>query len=272
MTGNVDTSQTLANANLATPITAGNMTLTVDGTAVQVAVGDPTTTTLQSVIDDLSSALQTQLQTTDSGSTVSASIVNGQLQLAISGNSAAHTISFGDPSDTSNLATAFGLGTQGVTNVQNATDQRHGLSGSNAASLNLPGSVTAGQISAIVDGVIVHYTVGDPTKTTLDQVMAGFGQAIQSQLQAGGANGSADPSATATFSVVGNKLQLSIAGAAVAHSLSFSASGDSSNALGMLGIANSSATNATNPTITGATNLGVARMVSTLDTSGISAG
>jgi flagellar hook-associated protein 2 len=269
VTGNVDTSQTLANANLATPITAGTMTLTVDGTAVQVTVGDPTTTTLQSVIDDLSSALQTQLQTTDSGSTVSASIVNGQLQLAISGNSAAHTIGFGDPSDTSNLATAFGLGTQGVANVQNATVDGTAYLDPTLQSLNLPGSVTAGQISAIVDGVIVHYTVGDPTKTTLDQVMAGFGQAIQNQLQAGGSNVSADPSATATFSVVGNKLQLSIAGGAVAHSLSFSASGDSSNALGMLGIANSSATNAANPTITGATNLGVARMVSTIDTSDI---
>jgi len=53
-------------------------------------------------------------------------------------------------------------------------------------SLNLPGTVTAGQISAIVDGVIVHYTVGNPTTTTLDDVMAGFGQAIQDQLRAAG--------------------------------------------------------------------------------------
>ena len=92
------------------------MTLTVDGPAVQVAVGDPSTTTLQSVMDSLSSALQTQLQTTDAGSTVNASIVNGQLQLSISGNSAAHTISFGaqtgNPADTSNLAAALGLTTR----------------------------------------------------------------------------------------------------------------------------------------------------------------
>ena len=51
VTGSVNTSKTLAAANLATPITAGNMTLTVDGTAIQVAVGNPATTTLQNVID-----------------------------------------------------------------------------------------------------------------------------------------------------------------------------------------------------------------------------
>jgi flagellar hook-associated protein 2 len=273
VTGTVDTSLTLANANLATPITKGNMTLTVDGTAVQVAVGDPSTTTLQSVMNSLSSALQTQLQTTDAGSTVNASIVNGQLQLSISGNSAAHTISFGaqtgNPADTSNLAAALGLKNQGVTNGQNATVTGTAYLDPTLQSLNLPGSVNAGQISAVVDGVIVHYTVGDPTKTTLDQLMQGFGQAIQGQLQAGGNGHAADPTATATFSVVNNRLQLSVAGATGAHSLSFGASSDTSNALGMLGIANTSATAADNPTLTGDTNLGVTRMVSSLDSAGI---
>lgn len=269
VTGAVDTSKTLAAANLATPVTAGNMTLTVDGTAVQVAVGSPSSTTVQSVIDSLSSALQTQLQTTDPGSTVSASIVNGQLKLSVAGNSSAHSISFGDPADTSNLATAFGLGTQGVTNAQNATITGAAYLDQTLQSLNLPGSVTAGQISAVVDGVIVHYTVGDPSKTTLDQLMAGFGQAIQSQLQAGGVNSSIDPTATATFSVVNNRLALSVSGAVDKHSLSFGASSDASNALAMLGIANASTTAAANPTLTGTTNLGVTRMVSALDASGI---
>ena len=136
-------------------------------------------------------------------------------------------------------------------------------------SLNLPGSVTAGQISAIVDGVIVHYTVGDPATTTLAQVMDGLGQAIQDQLRAAGPHSS--PDATATFSVVGNKLQLTIAGAQdVSHSLSFGAASDSSNALGMLGIASASAANALNPTLTGSTNLGVARMTGALDSAGLS--
>ena len=136
-------------------------------------------------------------------------------------------------------------------------------------SLNLPGSVTDGQISAIVDGVIVHYTVGDPTTTTLAQVMDGFGHAIEDQLRAAGPNSS--PDATATFSVVGNKLQLTVAGADDAlHSLSFGVASDSSNALGMLGIASAKATNALNPTLTGSTNLGVARMNGVLDNAGLS--
>jgi flagellar hook-associated protein 2 len=136
-------------------------------------------------------------------------------------------------------------------------------------SLNLPGSVTAGQISAIVDGVIVHYTVGDPATMTLGDLMAGFGQAIQDQLRAAGPNSS--PDATATFSVVGNKLQLTIAGAgSVPHSLSFGTASDSSNALGMLGIASAAVAGALNPTLTGATNLGVARMTGVLDNAGLS--
>jgi flagellar hook-associated protein 2 len=134
--------------------------------------------------------------------------------------------------------------------------------------LNLPGSVSAGQISAIVDGVIVHYTVGDPATTTLAQVMDGFGHAIEDQLRAAGPNSS--PDATATFSVVDNKLQLTVAGAADAsHSLSFGVASDSSNALGMLGIASAKATNALNPTLAGSTNLGVARMTGALDNAGL---
>jgi flagellar hook-associated protein 2 len=269
ITGSVDTSLTLANSNLAAPITAGNMALTVDGDTVQVAVGNPATTTLQNVIDNLSSALQTQLQATDPGSTVSATIVGGKLQLAISGNTAAHDISFGDVGDTSNLATAMGLKTQGVTATQNATITSGAYLDPTIASLNLPGNLTAGQISAIVDGTIVHYTVGDPTKTTLAQMMAGFGKAISDQLDAGGANVGADAAAAVTVSVTGNRFQIAMSGATLAHSLSFGSASDTSNALGMLGIANSSATNATNPTLTGTTNLGVARMNGPLDTAGL---
>jgi flagellar hook-associated protein 2 len=268
VTGGVDTSKTLSAANLAAPITAGNMTLTVDGTAVQVAVGDPTTTTLQSVIDSLSSALQTQLQTTDPGSQVGAAVVNGQLQLSVTGSATGHSIAFGDPADTSNLASALGLDTQGVSGATNATLTGTAFLDPTLQSLNLPGNVTAGQISAIVDGVIVHYSVGDPTKTTLSQVMVGFGQAIQSQLRALPATGLPDSGATATFSVVNNKLQLSVTGAAAGHSLSFGAASDTSNALGMLGIANATGSG-TNPTLTGATSLGVTRMLSALDASGI---
>jgi flagellar hook-associated protein 2 len=265
----VNTSLMLANANLATPITAGNMTLTVDGNTVQVAVGDPATTTLQDVIDSLSSALETQLQAGGDSATVSATIVDGQLQLAVSGNALTHDISFGAEGDTSNLAAALGLDTQGVTGGQNATITGTAYLDPTLSSLNLPGSITAGQISAIVDGTIVHYTVGDPTKTTLTQFMKGFSAAIQAQLQTGGANAPADPTAAVSMSVVDNKMQLSISGAGATHSLWFGAAGDTSNALGIVGLANTSASNATNPTLTATTSLGVVRLSSSLDTSGL---
>jgi flagellar hook-associated protein 2 len=268
VTSTVDTSRTLANSSLATPITAGDMTVTVDGQALTVAE-DPATSTLQTVMDSLTSAIQSQLNATDSG-TVSAAIVNGQMQLSIAGYTNTHTISFADGS--SNMASALGLNAQGITAATDASVTGTAYLDPTLASLNLPGSITSGQISAIVDGAIVHYNVGDPTTTTLDQLMAGFGGAIQNELQTGGPGGipAADPAAVATFSVVANKLQLSISGAASGHSLSFGAAGDASNALGMLGIANVSASSSTlDPTITGTTNLGVARMVSTLDSAGI---
>jgi flagellar hook-associated protein 2 len=263
VTGSVNTAAMLSKANLATPITQGNMALTVDGTTVQVAVGNPATTSLQSVIDSVTSALQTQLQTTDATSTVAGSIVNGQLQLTVSGSTTAHTISFGDAGDTSNLATAMGLPTAPATS-QNPTITGSAYLDQTLSSLNLPGGVTAGQISAIVDGVLVHYTVGDPTKTTLDQVMAGFGQAIQTQLQAGGT----DPGATMTMSVVGNKMQLAVSGAANSHTISFGAASDASNALGIFGI-DSQSSSGLNQTITANTNLGVTRTLSILDTAGL---
>jgi flagellar hook-associated protein 2 len=265
ITGTVNTALTLNNANLAAPVTAGNMALTVDGNTVQVAVGNPATATLQNVIDSLTGALQTQLRATDPTATVSATIVGGQLQLAISGTTTTHDISFGAVGDTSNAATALGLKTQGVTGAGDTTINATAYLDPTLASLNLPGNVTAGQISAIVDGTIVHYTVGNPTSTTLDQVMAGFGQTIQNQLRAGGT----DSAATATFSVVGNRLQLAVSGSVQSHSISFGAASDASNALGMLGIANATATNATNPTLTGATSLGVARTLGALDNAGL---
>jgi len=66
-----------------------------------------------------------------------------------------------------------GLKTQGVTATQNATITSAAYLDPTIASLNLPGNVTAGQISAIVDGTIVHYHGRRPTATTLDQMMAG---------------------------------------------------------------------------------------------------
>jgi flagellar hook-associated protein 2 len=269
VTANVDTALTLNDANLGSPLTAGNMAVTVDGVTVQVAIGNPATATLQNVMDNLTSALQAQLQATDVTSTVSSAIVGGKLQLTIGGNTIDHTISFGDVADTSNAATALGLKTQGVVASQNSTITATSYLDAKLSSLNLPGSVSAGQISAIVDGQIVHYAVGDPTTSTLQQLMDGLGKAISDQLVAGGATKGPDAAAAMTVSVVDNKLQLAMSGAALTHTLSFGAASDASNALGILGIANSVATNATNPTITAATSLGVTRMLGALNNAGL---
>ncbi len=269
LTGSVDTSQNLSSL-LGTPITAGQMTMTIDGAAVQVAVGDPTTTSLQSLIGSITTALQTQLRTSDATATVNANVVGGHIQLVISGAGAAHTIAFGDPGDTSNAASALGLDSQGVAGATNPTITGTAyLADPTLASLNLPGSISAGQISAVVDGVIVHYTVGDPAHTTLQQLMAGFGSAIQTQLQAGGVNAAADPAAKVSVSVVGNRLQVAVSGAAANHSLSFGAASDTSNALGILGIAGQSVANAANPTIAGTSSVGVVRTTSALDQAGL---
>jgi flagellar hook-associated protein 2 len=274
VTGNVATATTLSAANLATPVTntapgpTGQMAITVDGTMVQFTVGDPATTSMQSVMDGIAAAVQAQIQAQGDTASVSASIVNGRLQLAVTGNGAAHTIGFGDAGDTSNLATAFGLAGPVGPATQNATING-GYLDPTISSLNLPGTITAGQISAVVDGVLVHYNVGDPTTTTLNQLMTGFASAIQARLNAGGSNVGADATAAVSVSAVGNRLQIAISGAGLTHSISFGAAGDASNALGMLGIANLTATTATNPTLTGTTNLGVVRMSGPLDSAGL---
>jgi flagellar hook-associated protein 2 len=152
VTGDVDTSQMIANTVLAGPVKAGTMTFTVDGQAVSVAVGNPTTTTLQSVMNSISGAIQTQLQATDSGATVNASVVNGQLQLSVAG-SVNHTIAF-DTGDTSGLAAALGLGSaQNVTDVQNATISGTSTLYPTLQSLNLPGSVRRQLVEGIAQAV-----------------------------------------------------------------------------------------------------------------------
>jgi flagellar hook-associated protein 2 len=270
VTGSVNTALALGSAHLATAVTAGQMAITVDGTTAQYTVGDPATTTIQDVMNGLAAALQAQIGAAGDTGTVSASIVGGHIQLAVTGNAATHTIAFGDAGDSSNLAAAFGLDTQGVSGSQDPTITGAAFLDPVISSLNLPGTMTAGQISAIVDGAIVHYTVGDPTKTSLTQMLNGFASAMQAQLRAGGANVAADPSATVTASIVGNKLQLAVGGAGLNHSLSFGSGGDASNALGILGLSYTSVTNASNPTITGSINLGVVRMTGALDNAGLS--
>ncbi len=266
----VDPSKTLDGLMLGAPVTTGTTTVTVDGVATQVSIGPTGTTTLQSVMNSIAGAIEQSLNTGGDNATVTASIVDNKLQLAVTGGTgAAHTISFGDVADTSNAAAALGLDTQGVTGVANATITGTSYLDARLSSLNTPGSISGGQISAIVDGVIVRYAVGDPDKTSLGQVLDGFESAIQAQLRAGGPNKAADATATVTASVTVNRAQIGIAGAGTTHTISFGAASDTSNALAVLGLANESATNAMNPTVTASVNLGVVRTTSALDSAGL---
>ena len=245
------------------------LSLTVDGNTISVPLGDEKTTSLQDVMDAVQNALQTQLQATDPGSTVTASLVNGRIQLAVAGNTTTHSFSFADTGLTSKLATYLGLDSQSVTDTQDATVTGTSYLDPVLSSLNTPGTISAGQISAIVDGVLVHYTVGDPTQTTMLQLMDGLASSLQAQLRAGGPNKGADAGATVGVDVVGNKLQIAVSGGTLTHSISFGAASDTTNALTLLGIANASVSNALNPTITAATSLGMVRTLSALDSAGL---
>jgi flagellar hook-associated protein 2 len=90
--------------------------LVVDGQIVNVAVGNPTSTSLKSVIDDIAAAIQTQVQATDATATVSASIVGDQLRFTVAGAGANHDILFGGAGDTSNALSLFGVAGQHLGN------------------------------------------------------------------------------------------------------------------------------------------------------------
>ena len=191
VTGTVDTSRMLSAANMAVPITAGNMAVTVDGTTVQFAVGDPTTTTLQSVMTGLAAALQAQIhaQTPSETATVAASIVGGKIKLSVSGSTTTHSISFGDRQRHQQSGVRLWAERPGCLRRSGPGVRRDDLPGSGPSSLNLPGRLRPASSARSSTGQIVHFIVGDPSTTTLAQTLDGFAAAIQGQLRAGGAPG-----------------------------------------------------------------------------------
>jgi flagellar hook-associated protein 2 len=132
------------------------------------------------------------------------------------------------------------------------------------ATLPLAGSVTAGQVGIVVDGQIVHATIGSPATTSLNSALGAIATAIQTQLQ------TTDPGATVTASIVANKVQLSVSGETTPHAVRFGAGGDTSNALTIVGLAGvaAGAFGASAP-IAGTTALGVVRTSGALDTAGL---
>ncbi len=129
------------------------------------------------------------------------------------------------------------------------------------SSLNLPGSVTAGQFSVVVDGQVASVSV-DPTQD-LSSVLNGIGSAITSLMQ-----GEGDAGATATASVVNNRVQIAISGATSAHAISFGSGGDTSNAASILGLSTLSS-DTLNPTLTATSLLGVSQATQPLDAASI---
>lgn len=90
-------------------VTAGTLGLVVDGQVLSISVGDPASTSLQSVLDSIAAAVQAQVQATDGGATVTASVTGNRVQLSIAGAAADHDIRIGVTGDTSNFAAITGL-------------------------------------------------------------------------------------------------------------------------------------------------------------------
>lgn len=159
-------------------VTAGQVGLVVDGSIVQVAVGNPATASLKSVMDAIAGAIQSSVQATDPGATVTSSVVNNKMQFSISGASGSHEVRFGVGGDTSNALTLFGLAGQDVTGLGAGTTTITGSAslgvtqaGGPLDSAGIAGltSTTTGTIT--VNGVAVNYnTAADSLSTVLARI------------------------------------------------------------------------------------------------------
>jgi flagellar hook-associated protein 2 len=132
------------------------------------------------------------------------------------------------------------------------------------SSLPLAGTVTAGQVGMVVDGTIVHATIGAPGSTSLADALGAIATAVQAQLQG------SDPGATVTASIVNDKVQLAVSGGTGTHTVRFGSGADTSNALTIFGLAGTTAgAFASGTPITGSTALGVVRTTGTLNGAGL---
>jgi flagellar hook-associated protein 2 len=124
------------------------------------------------------------------------------------------------------------------------------------SALNLSAPVTAGSFSVVIDGTVQQITV-DPTKSLTDPngALTLLQQALTAGMQ------SSDPGASAAVSVNGNKVQVQVNSGTAAHSISFGASGDSSNFLQAMNLSTANATVAVggNATMSSSTVVGVAQ-------------
>lgn len=132
--------------------------------------------------------------------------------------------------------------------------------------LNLSGTPTPGTFSVVIDGAVKTITV-DPTKPLIDAPPATPPQGALSQLQAAintGIQGS-DPGASATVSVSGDKVRISLSGGTGSHTMSFGAAGDSSNFLALMNLFTvQGAMAGSGSTLSSSANVGVAQPTKTL--------
>ena len=159
-------------------VTAGQVGLVVDGSIVNVAVGSPTTTSLKSLMDSIAGAIQSNLQVTDAGATVIASVVNNKMQFSISGGTSSHEVRFGVGGDTSNALTLFGLAGQDVTAPQNVTTSATGTAAlgvtqaaGSLVSAGLTGLTSTATGTLTINGVAISYnTATDSLSNVLARI------------------------------------------------------------------------------------------------------
>ena len=175
-------------------VKAGTLGLVVDGKIVKVTVGDPATASLQSVLDDIASAVQGSINAgsgttaADLGATVTASIVANHLSLSVSGAAAGHDLRFGVAGDTSNFLALTGLSSQHVTGFGTTTSAVTGSAALgvirstgalDAAGLTGLAGTSAGTLS--INGATISYdTATDSLGTILSRINASSAGVIAS--------------------------------------------------------------------------------------------
>lgn len=126
-------------------------------------------------------------------------------------------------------------------------------------SLNLSAAPTSGAFSVIVDGRVQTVNV-DPTKPLVDAPGTTPPQGALSRLQAAITAGLSDGAATVNVGVTGDKVSINISGASTQHTISFGASGDTSNFLSLMNLTTAQGTTSGGAlALTSSANVGVAQ-------------
>lgn len=162
---------TMGSLPLPGSITAGTVGLAVDGRILSVTVGDPAVTSLETVIDEIAAAVQTQVRATDPAATVSASIVDNQLRLTIADATADHDVLLGVSGNTSNALSLLGVAGQRVADFGLGTTTITGSArlGVTQASVKLDSAGLTG-LASTATGLLTINGVGIAYDSTVDSL------------------------------------------------------------------------------------------------------